>query len=156
MNSRARLFSSLSRTEKDQLRLKVMILCPEIFGQGTKKYERVPLAMLELGGCVSSNVRDVFSAGGQTKVSDDVGREHIIRGIDAKLLALTPLFPQVFQELDEDVFRLYWGEFHEDCAKRLERFLNMLDQESAGSLLDIRLSRLLREMPILGEVCHGR
>ena len=156
MTGRTKLFSNLSQTEKDLLRLKVMILCPEIFGQGTKKYERVPLAMLELGDCVSSNVRDVFSAGGQSKVLDHAGREHVIRGIDAKLLALTPLFSQVFQELEEEAFMLYWGEFHEDCAFRLERFLTMLDQESAGSLLDIRLSQLLRKMPFIDEVCRGK
>ena len=156
MTYNLRLFSDLEPGEKDILRLKVMILCPEIFGQGTRKYERVPLALIELGGCVSSNVRDAFSAGGRIEITDERGYPHTLRGIDAKLLTLLPLLPAAFNELREADFRNFWGDFQESCDERLESFLTQLDQESSASQLDIRLSQLVRNFPGLSEVCYGR
>jgi hypothetical protein len=58
-------FSSLTMEEKDGFIVEAMVLFPEIFGSGNLKFERVAAYLVATRGVVSSNIRDIFTAGGQ-------------------------------------------------------------------------------------------
>ena len=66
---KVRLWSSLSKPEKDVLTKSILIFFPEIFGSSTKKYERAALWLASRHGVVSTSMRDSFSAGGKVTIS---------------------------------------------------------------------------------------
>jgi hypothetical protein len=63
-----RLWSSLSKAEKDTLTKSIIIFFPEIFGAYPKKYERAALWLASRHGVVSTSMRDTFSAGGTVTI----------------------------------------------------------------------------------------
>lgn len=103
-----RLWNSLSKEEKIEVKLMAYCRFPEIFGASKGKFNRVNLWLATIQGIVVPNVRDLFSAGGQQIMSF----ENRIYSIPKIIFNISRDFPLVCQALKEiDIFELseYWG-----------------------------------------------
>lgn len=65
-----RLWSNLTKTEKETYYNQIMALFPQIFGNSNSKYISVASWLIVRRGVLISNLRDIFSAGGQKPLPD--------------------------------------------------------------------------------------
>lgn len=63
-----RFYDSLPSEEQKQILRKGMVLFPEIFSTTNKKYKRLAMWMVTKESIVNPSLRDLFSAGGRTRV----------------------------------------------------------------------------------------
>lgn len=140
------IFSELPKEEKRRLQQLAMILCPQVFGTSADKFDRVNLVFLEFGPVLSSNVRDLFSAGGKSKHITGDGHTSEIRSIDSKLRTWAPELSALLDGLPEVTLRRYWGQrLAVSESDRLEQFLKLIDQHSQSALLSLNPSTLFLE-----------
>lgn len=141
-----RLFRSLDSEEKERLIVLAMVLCPEIFGTLTSKFENVPFVFLEFGQALSHNIRDLFSAGGRVTVQSSLVGVTEIRSIDSRLLDLTDRVEGTLEALELEVLERYWKTKNvTDNQSRLEQYLKLIDAHSQKAPLDVTLSTLFLE-----------
>ncbi len=83
-----RLWGTLSRVERDKIRIEAMARFPEIFGKNGAKYKQLALWLAARHGVVAPSLRDTFTAGGKVSV--------LVNGTTYNKL------PRVFQHLQEN------------------------------------------------------
>jgi len=121
----ARLYTSLSQTEKYKLRAEAALLSPKVVQpNGTKgKYDDVALYILTSHGVLCTQVRDLFSAGSVALASDQT------RGGNYVERALKPLeagMRAAAGYLSDELFVEYWGEAVRK-KDRIEEWLTRAD-----------------------------
>lgn len=126
VNPVIRSLSKFSEQEKQQFMWESMVLFPEIFGSSRVKFERVAAYLITSYNAVTSNIRDLFSAGGQEK-----------RNINGNDLALPRVMLHLFDEaknirdtiekIEEEKLINYWR-VDTLVGNRLDIWINMLDQ----------------------------
>jgi hypothetical protein len=140
------IFSELPKADKTRLQQLAMILCPQVFGTSSNKFDRVNLVFLEFGPVLSSNVRDLFSAGGKSKYTTGDGHSQEIRSIDSKLRTWAVEILTHLNGLPELTLRRYWGQrLAVSEPDRLEQYLKLIDQHSQNALLSLNPSTLFLE-----------
>ena len=140
------IFSELPKAEKTRLQQLAMILCPQVFGTSPDKFDRVNLVFLEFGPVLSSNVRDLFSAGGKSKHVAGDGHVSDIRSIDNKLRSWASQISTCLEGLPEQTLRRYWGQrLAVSESLRLEQYLKLIDKHSQNALLSMNPSTLFLE-----------
>lgn len=142
-----RLFRSLDSAEKENLVVHAMVLCPEIFGTVSSKFENVPFVFLEFGQALSHNIRDLFSAGGRVKIQSETVGATEIRSIDNKLLESSANVERTLEVLDSRIVERYWKTKNiENGGTRLEKYLKLVDGHSQSAPIDVSLSTLFLEI----------
>lgn len=104
----ARIYTKLPDHEKKRLRAEAVLLCPGIVrsGRARDKYDDVALYLLTYHGVLTTNARDLFSAGSVANPNnDDNGGVYIERAI--KLLE-NEIVAAAYR-LDDALFVEYWG-----------------------------------------------
>ena len=137
------MFGELSSKEKIRLQQLAMVLCPQVLGTSSNKFDKVALVFLEFGPVLSSNIRDLFSAGGKvTHVTSD-GQALKLRSIDNKFKAWAFELLKHLEALPEETLHRYWGkQFQASKSERLEQYLKLADHHSQTALISISLSTL--------------
>ncbi len=64
-----KLWHNILIEKRQEYRIKAMILFPELFSDRQDKYNRVAIWLANLEGVVCKNIRDVFTAGGQSYIT---------------------------------------------------------------------------------------
>lgn len=103
-----RQFSKLDALKQKQIKVEAMILFPEIFGDSTFKFQRIPSYLIKKHNAVSANVRDIFTAGGVDELT-----------IKRKTVQIPRIFCWLHQyandtyrsidKIDETLLKDYWS-----------------------------------------------
>ncbi|MBN1312338.1 MAG: restriction endonuclease [Anaerolineae bacterium] len=122
----ARLYTSLSNSEKRQLRAEAALLCPRVVGPplSRHKYDDAVLYLLTYRGVICHQARDLFSAG-SVALRRDPKRGGIY--IQRALQDIESEMREAAMRLDDDLFEEYWGERVEP-RDRISKWLTMADQ----------------------------
>lgn len=137
------MFGELNSKEKIRLQQLAMVLCPQVLGTSSNKFDKVALVFLEFGPVLSSNIRDLFSAGGKvTHVASD-GQILKIRSIDNKFKVWALELQNHLETIPEETLERYWGkQFQASHSERLEQYLKLADHHSQTALISVSLSTL--------------
>ena len=121
-----RLYIDLPQEEKRKLRAEASLLCPKIVGGSRvkNKYNDVALYLLTYHGVLTSQARDLFSAGSVAMVSDSKrGGIYIQRALaDLEIEMISAA-----QRMEDALFLEYWGE-SVPPNKRIEKWLMLADK----------------------------
>jgi hypothetical protein len=121
----ARLYTSLTPSEKTRLRAEAALLCPNIVksGRSKNKYDDVVLYLLTYHGVICHQARDLFSAGSVANPqNDDTGGLYIERAlklIEAEMVAAS-------LQMEDALFVEYWEESVQPQL-RIQRWLEKAD-----------------------------
>lgn len=68
-NLSIKMWKNIDKEKKKEIIIKIMVYFTEIFGNNSKtKYERIPAWLVAKEGIVTSNIRDLFTAGGKDSI----------------------------------------------------------------------------------------
>lgn len=100
-------FRNLPVAERRRFMVEAMILFPEIFGTSSLKFERAAAYLVMTRNAVSSNLRDLFTAGGKVDVQ--------VKGIAVRLPKIYGHLSELandirkyIDEMDKDKLAYYW------------------------------------------------
>lgn len=125
-----RLYTSLSKEQKNRLRAEAVLLCPSIVqsGRNRRKYDDVVFYLLTYHGVICHQVRDLFSAGSVANPkNDDSGGIYIQRAI----ALLENEMIEAARTMDDKLFVEYWGE-SVPPEKRISKWLERADSLAVG------------------------
>lgn len=120
-----RVYRTLPKCEKRQLRTEATLLCPEVVKSGASrgKYDRAGLYLITQHGVFAPQLRDLFSAGSVGARGGKRGHKYIVdalRGIEEEML-------RTAADLDGALFEDYWG-FPCSPADRIRQWLALADR----------------------------
>ncbi|MDA8325407.1 MAG: hypothetical protein M0033_04230 [Nitrospiraceae bacterium] len=124
-----RLFTSLTKTEKNRLRAEAALLCPAIVKSGRvrNKYNDAVLYLLTYQGVICHQARDLFSAGSvaNPKNDDDGGLyiERALKLIEGEMI-------EASLRMEDALFVEYWDESIKP-EQRIKRWLEKADSIAA-------------------------
>lgn len=136
----ARLYMSLTKEEKLKLRAEATLLCPEIArpNGAKKKYDNVALYLLTYHGVLTSQTRDLFTAGSVAAKGGRRGGHYMTHG----LMDLENEMIAAAKRMDDALFVEYWG-VSVPPEKRIEEWLKRADKEAT----DWKPSKVLFKKP---------
>lgn len=128
LNPTVRLFSNLNEAAQKDLRIRAMILFPEVFGRSSTKFQRVATWLVTRHGVVDSSLRDRFSAGGQVEIKT---KRSEYRNIPRIFLHLQSYIGEIVQYLesqdcDKQELKYYWKGYdtgQSSLSQWVKRFL---------------------------------
>jgi hypothetical protein len=133
-------FNSIAATDKADIIAELMVIFPEIFSKSTQKYERIPAYLTTKHSIVSSNLRDVFSAGGAIRVTID-GKHHTLPHIAGLLMDTSEKIKTQLATLDPKTISSFW-EF--EISDNLEKtWVNIIDKYEIPRNDNMRYSHLI-------------
>ncbi len=91
-----RIWNTLNNDEKQYIRNSAMVYFPEIFGNTSSKYNRIPVWLVNHHSIVCKNVRDLFSAGGK---SDYVIGKKVYQKVPRIFLNLFDNIPNIIETI---------------------------------------------------------
>ncbi|MES2135071.1 MAG: hypothetical protein V4449_02435 [Patescibacteria group bacterium] len=118
-------FAGLSEAERENFIVEVMILFPEIFGNAQKKYERPAAYLIAAYSALCTNLRDIFSAGGQREL-EVKGTSVMVPQSAHGLYEAAKAIEKRIQELDAETLLYYWrvDKLQDDRLKQWKELLN--------------------------------
>ena len=121
-------FGNLTEEERERFVIESMILFPEIFGNSNLKFARPAAYLFTEFSALSSNLRDIFTAGGQVVVTIK-GVKITMPKIVYKLLNRAKHINEAIGKMDVDKLSHYW---RADKIKRLpiDQWKELLDKNS--------------------------
>jgi len=125
-------FRMLDKEEKEKFRAEAMIFFPEIFGKSQTKYERPAAYLITNYNSVSSNIRDIFTAGGQMTIFIN-GVEVLIPQIFYNLMEKAKEIQDMIENIPDEKLKNYWRT-EQIKAPRIEQWKQILDYQT-GTLL---------------------
>ena len=124
-----RLWSHLDASEKHRLQNLAMVLFPEIFGRGNRKYAKLAAWLAGSHGVVSPSLRDTFTAGGQVQiVYNGVVHERVPR-IVQHLYDNAEEIACLIDSFSDEEIEYYWGK-RIPHHRRLETWIGMVASHS--------------------------
>jgi len=126
-------WSNLSANDRELLILKAMILFPEIFGNSTNKYKRLPAWLASNESVVCKNIRDLFSAGGQRDVNIDGHIFNALPRIFVNLFDNIQTIKDLFKNLDIEELNHFWG-IKSSHESKLQDWANLIDKYSKSNV----------------------
>jgi hypothetical protein len=136
-----RNFASLSPEQRDVIKVDVFTQFPEVFSSSNKKFERVPAHLAVRYGVVTANLRDHFTAGGQTVVEYE-GEEAKVPQIFGEALRLSTQIAANLSEKTETDLSQAWNKRIENFESFLKAWLNEIDRYSTDLGLNVSAARL--------------
>lgn len=121
-----RIWSQLSTKEKQLIRNKAMIFFPEVFGNNSRKFIRIPAWLVKQEAVVCSNIRDVFTAGGKKKLLIGQKQYGDVPQIISRLFANLKEIQQILEEAEASELSLYWN-IQTTEAKKVSDWINFVD-----------------------------
>ena len=106
-----RLWRTLSACEKEELEALIYTYFPEtIASNSSRKYDRAALWLATQKGIVCSNIRDLFSAGGQAPMETIDAKQVIMPQVFVKIAEHADLIVEILQSESNDILCENWGE----------------------------------------------
>jgi hypothetical protein len=103
-----RNFSGLRLEKKEELRVEIMSLFPEVFGNNQYKFEEPTMYLLVKYNIYSKNIRDEFTAGGKIYV-DVQGKKLKVKRIIGECLKLIGKIRYFLENCEEDLLKECWN-----------------------------------------------
>lgn len=129
-----RLWSALSKEEKESYIIQGYVLFPELFSlKSTKKYNRYALWLATQKGIVNTNIRDGFSAGGQVLLIAKTGQEVKMPAVFGRVEKYKHYIADLLSEIDEDILKENWNVIKVD-NDRIKQWCNMVSIEASDSI----------------------
>lgn len=125
-------FSSLSADKKNKLKAEAFVLFPEVFSTSTTKFEKVAAHWITKHNLVCSNVRDVFTAGGQATLTDSEGKEFKAPKIVGELIELAPLVEEILNEKGITDLSNSWGHRVDDHSTVRSAWIYELNKKAVS------------------------
>ena len=140
-----RLWRSLSACEKEELEALIYTYFPEtIASNSSRKYDRAALWLATQKGIVCSNIRDLFSAGGQSSMETIDGKQIMMPQVFAKIAEHADLMIEILQsESDENLFE-NWGEAI--SKNRIRQWIDLVIRETHD------ISKRITEKSVLEQI----
>lgn len=120
-----RLWNSLKPEERSSLVIKGYCLFPEMLGNKTDKYSRFALWLTTNESVVCTNIRDLFSSGGQGVIEYGGKKYSNIPKIIINLSKSVSSIKTTLKELNPDVISEFWG-CEIDICNLYEQWCNMI------------------------------
>ncbi len=136
-----RNLSSLDNDARDEIKAGIFAYFPEIFSNGTKKFERIPAYLASQYGVVTSNLRDYFTAGGQVELSHN-GTTMRVPQVVSEALRLSKKIEACLENKNEVQMSNYWLKHIEGFTTAKQAWLDEIDRQSTSMELDAKLSEL--------------
>lgn len=117
-----KIWNRLSLNEKQNIRNSTMVFFPEIFGNTSLKYDKIPVWLVNNHSVVCKNIRDLFSAGGKSNYVID---NRIYKEIPRIFINLFDNFPAITEIiLQTSAFELseYWERKTTEKTKLIDWF----------------------------------
>lgn len=133
-------FSSLCTAERDDIKAELFILYPEVFSRSSNKYKRIPAYLASRYGVVCSNVRDIFTAGGQISLTSTEGKKHKVPQIVGELVRLAPLIEKRLSSTSMTELANSWERHVGDYGNAQSEWFYELNKQSSGLDLSAKLS----------------
>ena len=131
--------SSLSDSEKNALQAEAFIMFPEIFSNSTSKYEKVAVHWASNHGLISSNLRDIFTSGGQVTIGIGIDVFSVPKVV-YKLACLADKVHLKLQAMDETNLSNSWLKKIENYDDSEGAWKQEIDKQSLAMDLPIKLS----------------
>ena len=129
----ARLWTALSREEKERLTVTGYALFPEVLSIGNnKKYNKYALWLATKKGVINTNIRDGFSAGGRVYMKSEGGMLVEMPAAFGRIKRYRDLIEETINEYDRDVLSEYWGVDVED--NRIKQWCKLVAHEVESSI----------------------
>lgn len=106
-NMIVRLWSSLSKEEADDLRIKGFCLFPELLSSRQDKFSRMTLWLSTVEGVVTSNIRDKYTAGGRGEITYRK-KKYDVPKIIKNLIDSLEAIRSMLQDIDIEDLEDYW------------------------------------------------
>ena len=100
-------FRSLNPQEQENFIIESMIFFPEMFGNSSTKFERAAAYLIAEYNAVSASLRDLFTAGGQIKLSIKNKSIKVPRIAD-RLIKRARSIKSKIEEIDGNTLAYYW------------------------------------------------
>ena len=128
-----RLWTALSKEEKERYIIQGYVLFPELFDlKNPKKYNRYALWLATQKGIVNTNVRDGFSAGGQVSMRTAGGIEVKVPAVFGRVKKYRDDIVELLEHMDGDILRDSWNcQFGDD---RLFTWCVLVSNAANGSV----------------------
>lgn len=128
-----RLWTSLSKEEKEQYIIQGYVLFPELFElKNPKKYNRYALWLATQKGVVNTNVRDGFSAGGQVYLRTVGGIEVKVPAVFGRVQKYRDYIIEQLEHMDGKALEESWG--YEVHNNRLVEWCRLVSNAAADSI----------------------
>lgn len=128
-----RLWSTLSKEEKERHIIQGYVMFPELFDlQNPKKYNRYALWLAAQKGIVNTNVRDGFSAGGQVSMRTAGGIEIKAPAVFGRVKKYRDDILELLEHIDSNILEDSW-----DCkvgGDRLLTWCRLVSNAADGSV----------------------
>lgn len=140
-NMVVRLWSSLSREEANNLKIKGFCLFPELLSNRQDKFSRMTLWLSTVEGVITSNIRDKYPAGGRREILHK-GMKYDVPKIIKNLIDSLGVIKTMLLDIEIEELTEYWG-IHVDATTIYEQWCNLVAASSA-EITDFPLRDYLR------------
>jgi hypothetical protein len=120
-------YRSLSEEEKNSFIVEAMILFPEMFGNNITKFERAAAYLIAEYNAVSSNLRDLFTAGGKVELKVS-GKNVKVPQLAYRLYSRARDIEKRIKDIDVDKLAFYWRIERID-RDRISQWKNILNEK---------------------------
>ncbi|NLD91062.1 MAG: hypothetical protein GX639_00190 [Fibrobacter sp.] len=144
-----RIWNVLSRDEKSRIINNVMVLFPEIFGNGSNKFNRIPAWLVNNESVVCKNIRDLFTAGGKSSIR--IGNCTFINAsrIFFNLIENFESIKSIIMETPSNELSYYWNSDTKEDTKLFDWIEQVLYYtKRGGNSTDISIVSKLKELCI--------
>lgn len=124
-----RIWNTLNNNEKQYIRNSAMVYFPEIFGNASSKFNRIPVWLVNHHSTVCKNVRDLFTAGGK---SDYMIGKKVYQKVPRIFLNLFDNVPNIVETIMQiSAFELseYWETKTTDKTKLFD-WINLVTEHA--------------------------
>lgn len=133
-------WNNLPIEKKNEYMVKAMILFPEVFSNSPDKYNRFSVWLVNTEGVVCSNIRDVFSAGGQGELNWNGQTYRKIPKIIIKLIDKLPEIKALIKCVEHDELVRYWGSLPKN---RYNHWIGLISENTKTMNLTLNLKKYL-------------
>lgn len=129
----AKLWTSLSHEEKEQLTVEGYALFPEVLSAtSNKKYNRYALWLATQKGVINTNIRDSFSAGGKVEMLTSGGVIIKMPAAFGRIKKYHRTIRQTILDADEQLLKEYWKT--DISSNRLRQWCELVAESAEGSV----------------------
>ena len=130
-------YRRLSRKKQEKIKVEIMILFPEIFGESPLKFQRVSAYLITEHGVIASNLRDLFTAGGRKKLTIK-GKSVSVPRIAYNMYSKASTIKDEIRTVDFEKLNHYWRQ--KPKRNRLSQWKELLDKNFDRSKHGVRAS----------------
>jgi len=136
-----KLWNNLSIEKRKDYMLKLMVLFPEIFSNRPDKFNRPSVWLVNIEGIVCSNIRDVFTAGGQGVIEWKNKKYSRIPRVIIKMIDSFDEIKIILNSMDGDELHNSWAKPFDNSVSA---WIDLVDENSKSLKLPFSLKEYLK------------